>query len=340
MAACPAVRLPPVKRAALSGPVAGALIALSLAGCGASAITRPKSAVDGPVSTTTTTTAALLPGTGRPAITVGDKNTPEQFVLGELYAEALTAQGYSVQVNRNIGPPAVTIQALESGRLDMYPEYIGVWDYVIAHHRGAFRTAAGAYHAGQQWAATRGLALLAPTPFSDTDAIAVTLTYGQQNSLRSIRDLRTVAAGLSLGGPLQFEQSANGLPAIEQVYGFAPAAFTPVDIGSQYASLDSGTIQAADVNTTDGQLASGDYVVLSDPRNVFGWGQAVPVVSSKVLAAEGPTFGATINSVSALLTTSVIRWLNGQVQVAHRDPASVARQFLQTHGLILPGSPS
>ena len=339
MAARPAVRLPPVKRAALAGPVAGAVLALCIAGCG-SAITRPKSAVDGPVSTTTTSSTTPLPGTGKPPITVGDKNYPEQFVLGELYAEALTAQGYSVQVNRNIGPPAVTIQALVSGRLDMYPEYIGVWDYVIAHHRGALQTAADAYRAGQQWASERGLTLLDPTPFSDTDAIAVTLAYAQQNGLRSIRDLRTVGANLSLGGPLQFEQSGNGLPAIEQAYGFAPAAFTPLDIGSQYANLDNGTIQAADVNSTDGQLSSGDYVVLSDPRNVFGWGQAVPIVSAKVLAAEGPTFGATINTVTALLTTSVIRWLNGQVEVAHRDPAAVARQFLQTHGLILPGSPS
>jgi glycine betaine/choline ABC-type transport system substrate-binding protein len=130
------------------------------------------------------------------------------------------------------------------------------------------------------------------------------------------------------------------LPAIEQVYGFAPAAFTPLDIGSQYVNLDNGTIQAADVSSTDGQLASGDYVVLSDPRNVFGWGKAVPVVSAKVLAAEGPAFGATIDSVTALLTMSVMRWLNGQVNVAHRDPAAVARQFLLTHGLVLPGGPS
>jgi osmoprotectant transport system substrate-binding protein len=297
-------------------------------------MTKSKAATDGPVSTTTTTTTTPLPGTGKPQLIIGDKNFTEQFVLGELYAEALGAQGYSVQLNSNIGTTSVTLAALADGQLDMYPEYLGAWDYVIAHHRGAFRTAAAAYEAGQEYAATRNLTLLNPTPFSDTDAIAVTVAYAEQHHLRSIGDLRGVAAGLAFGGPPQFEQSNPGLPSVEQVYGFAPAGYTPLDIGAQYTELDDGSIQAADVDTTDGQLASGDYTVLRDPRNVFGWGQAVPVVSTKVLAEEGPEFAETINNVDALLSLSAIRWLNAEVDVAHRDPASVAREFLETHGLI------
>ena len=70
------------------------------------------------------TQAPVLPGTGKPPVTIGDKNFTEQFLLGELYAEALSAQGYTVQLNRNIGPTEVTLQALYSGRLDMYPEYL------------------------------------------------------------------------------------------------------------------------------------------------------------------------------------------------------------------------
>jgi osmoprotectant transport system substrate-binding protein len=304
-------------------------------------MTKSESATDGPVTTTTTTsTTTSLPGTGKPELVIGDKNYTEQFVLGELYAEALTAQGYSVQLNSNIGPTSVTLAALGDGQLDMYPEYLGYWDYDIAHHRGGFRTAAKAFIAAQPYAAHHGLTLLNPTPFSDTPAIAVTLAYGHQNHLRSIGDLRRVASKLVFGGPPQFEQSNPGLPALEHLYGFAPAAYTPLDIGAQYTGLDNDSIQAADVNTTDGQLSSGDYTLLRDPRNVFGWGQAVPVVSTKVLDEMGPVFAATINKVDALLTLTNIRWLNSGVDIAHRDPASVARQFLQTHGLIPPGSPS
>jgi osmoprotectant transport system substrate-binding protein len=330
------VPVPPAHRAAIAGLMTGALAALAIAGCGETAA-KPKAATDGPPPTTTTTTTATLPGTNKPPVSIGDKNFTEQFVLGQLYAEALSAQGYSVQVNSNIGPDSVTVPALENGRLSMYPEYVGAWDYLVAHHHGALHNAAAALAAGRMYAAKHGLELLEPTPFSDTPGIAVTLAYANANSLRSIGDLRTVASSLTVGGPPQFEQSNNGLPAAEQAYGIAPAAFTPLDIGAQYASLDDGSIQAAYVNTTDGELSSGLYVLLADPLHAFGWGQVVPVVPTKVLNAEGPDFAATIDEVDSLLTTSAIRWLNGQVDVAHRDPASVARQFLEAHGVIPPG---
>jgi osmoprotectant transport system permease protein len=234
----------------------------------------------------------------------------------------------------------VTLAALKDGQLDMYPEYLGYWDYDIAHHHGGFHSAAQAYLAAQRYAGNHGLTLLDPTPFSDTPAIAVTLAYAQQHDLRSIGDLRRVASKLMFGGPPQFEQSNPGLPSLENVYGFAPAGYTALDIGAQYPGLDADSIQAADVNTTDGPLSSGDYRLLRDPRNVFGWGQAVPVVSTKVLDEMGPDFATTINKVDALLTLTNIRWLNSEVDIAHRDPASVAREFLQTHGMIRPGSPS
>jgi osmoprotectant transport system substrate-binding protein len=331
----PPVRTP-LTRAAVITPVIGVLLALLIAGCGgaASGSTLATSAA----ATSTTTATAALPGVGKPPVIIGDKNFTEQFVLGELYAEALTAQGYTVQVNQDIGPVEVAIAALTTGRLAMYPEYLGEWDYVVAHHHGGFRSAAAALLAGRRYATSRGLALLDPTPFSDTNAIAVTLAYAEQHRLRTIADLRNVATNLVMGGPLQFKEGRNYLPLVEQVYGFAPSSYQSLDIGSQYPNLADGAIQAADVNTTDGELASGNYVLLADPRNVFGWGQAVPVVTEKVLQAEGPAFAATINDVTALLTTNVMRWLNGQVDSAHRDPATVAREFLETHGVIPPGS--
>jgi osmoprotectant transport system substrate-binding protein len=327
----------PLNRVAIMVPIIGVLSALLISGCGGAA-SGSTPATSATANTATTTTTSPLPGVGKPAVIIGDKNFTEQFLLGELYAEALTAQGYTVQLNQDIGPVEVTMAALTSGRLAMYPEYLGVWDYVVAHHHGGFRSAAQALLAGRRYATTRGLALLDPTPFSDTSGIAVTLAYAQQHRLRTIADLRKVATSLVMGGPPQFKDGRNYLPLAERVYAFAPASYQSLDIGSQYPSLAAGAIQAAAVNTTDGELASGDYVLLGDPRDVFGWGQAVPVVPTKVLAAEGPAFAATINDVSALLTTNVMRWLNGQVDTAHRDPAGVAREFLETHGVIPPGS--
>jgi osmoprotectant transport system substrate-binding protein len=311
-----------------------ALLAAVVSACGGSGRDAPAASTAPPTSSTTG--AAALPGTGKPQVTIGDKNFTEQFVLGELYRQALEAQGYSVELNPNIGPTEVTIPALESGRLDMYPEYLGTWDRQVAGESRSFRSARAAYRAGQRYATAHGLQLLHPTPFSDTDAIGVTRSYAATHGLSSLDDLRRVAATMTLGAPPQFQQSPTGLPAIEFAYGFVPATFKALTVGGQYQALDRGTVQAADVNTTDGQLVGGQYTLLSDPRKAFGWGNVVPVVASKVLLAEGPAFAATIDRVSALLTTSVMRRLNAAVDVSNQDPALVAKQFLQAHGLVPP----
>ena len=338
----------------LVAPAAAVLLAAGLSACGSSrheanaqppaalssttkvAATGTSAADQSTTTSTTSTSTTTLPGSGRPQFTIGDKNFTEQFVLGELYRQALEAQGYSVVLNRNIGPTEVTIPALESGRLDMYPEYIGTWNSQIAGDKRPFRTLLSAYRAGQQYALAHNLELLNPTPFSDTPAIAVTRPYAVANDLSSLIDLRRVATVLTVGAPPQVQHNAAGLPAVEQAYGFYPAAFKSLDVGGQYQALDHGTVQAAAVTTTDGQLAGDGYMLLRDTRRVFGWGDVVPVVSAKTLAAEGPEFRATIDRVSALLTTAVMRRLNAAVDVSGQDPAVVAKQFLQEHGLLTP----
>jgi osmoprotectant transport system substrate-binding protein len=318
--------------------LAAALAVLGLTGCGAKSADGSPSSSQTPSSSTTST----LPGTGKPPVTIGDKNFTEQFILGELYSLALTAQGYSVILNQNIGPTEVTMRALQSGRLDMYPEYLDVgwqssgapWNATGLGGQQHFSSERSAYGAAQKYAHALGLELLAPTPFSDTSAVAVSFNYSAQNGLSRIGDLRALSATLTFGGPAQFQQSLDGLPAIERAYGVVPTAYKSLGVGGQYQALDQGAVQAADVNTTDGQLVSGNYTLLADPRHVFGWGNAAPVVATKVLQAEGPAFSSTINRVSSLLTTSVMRQLNAAVDVSGQDPKMVAQQFLASHGLL------
>jgi osmoprotectant transport system substrate-binding protein len=317
-------------RAARIHAAAAAALALSLGACG----------TDKPVAGSAPRTAAsrgtdrVLAGAGRPLVTIGDKNFTEQFILGELYGQALREQGYEVVLNRDIGPTEVSVQALDSGRLSMYPEYLGTWNAGVAGYKRTFRTPRAALQAARRYAHAHALELLDPTPFSDTGAIAVTVSYASEHGLQTIRDLRKVAPDLTLGAAPQFQQSPTGLPALEQAYGFVPAAFTPLAIGGQYQALDQGIVQAADVNSTDGQLRSGNYTLLRDPARAFGWGQAVPVVPDKVLLSEGPAFAATINRVSSLLTLSAVRELNAAVDVYNQDPVLVAREFLQAHGIV------
>lgn len=313
-----------------------AALAVLAAGCGGSGShTTPASTATS--TTQSTTTPGQLPGSDRPAVTVGDKNTPEQFVLGELYEQALAARGFSVSLNRNIGPTGVTIRALRQGSLALYPEYINVWNQSIARDGSMFKSAGAAYQAGQRYALAHGFELLKPTPFGNTPAIVVTDYFARTHGLKQIGDLGPFLSALTLGGPPQFK--STGLEALERVYNLPPPVYKVLPVGGQYDALATGGVQAAEVNLTDGSLATGDYRVLRDPKRVLGWGNVVPVVTQKVLTAEGPEFVATINAVSALLTLSTMRELNEQVD-QHVDPAAVATQFLVTHGLIPPAQGS
>jgi len=289
-------------------------------------------------TTTSSTSSADLPGTGKPTVTIGDKNYTEQFILGQLYLQALKAQGYTVNINQNIGPTEVTLQALKSGSLAMYPEYLYVLNSSVAHSHHGHATAQDAYAAAQQYVTAHGLELLNMTPFSDTFGIAVTDAYGAAHRLRTLSDLRRVAASLSIGGEAQLQQAPLGLPRLQSVYGVKPASFKAIAALDQYGDLDDGKVQAAYVNTTDPELATGDYRVLGDPKRIFGYGNVVPVVSQSALAAEGPAFAETIDRVDALLTTQTMRQLNLLASIGGQSPSDVAAQFLQTHGLIPPPS--
>src|SRR5579884_3828226 len=311
----------PLRSAVLTRLATSAVVALALSGCGSA------HRASHPLGT------LRLPGTGKPMVTIGDKNFTEQFILGELYYYALRAQGYSVELNQNIGPLEVTMQDLKSGQLAMYPEYLNVWVSQVAHQTGPFASRQAAYQAGQAYATTHGLRLLDTTPFSDTNAVGVTFDYAVQHSLTTVWDLRRVEHELTLGGPPQFQQETHGLPAVESAYGLTPRTYKPLEIGGQYQALDSGQVKAAVVSTTDAQLSTGNYTLLGDPQGVFPWGNAVPVVSAKALEEEGPAFATTINEVSALLTTPVIRALNAEVDLSGQDPATVATRFLAENGI-------
>jgi osmoprotectant transport system substrate-binding protein len=313
-----------------------ALAALTVTACSSSGSSSTPQPAGAP-STSTSTTPATDPGKGRPAIVIGDKNYTEQFLLGELYSEALVGQGFSVSLDQNIGINQSRMKQLQSGEITMYPEYLNVWNGVFAGSYRHFRTLRAAYRAASTFARSQNLALLNATPFSDTSGIATTVNFAQQNGLHEVSDLATVAGTLTVGGPPQLEQDPfTGLPVLEKIYKLLPSevAYKSLEIGNQYKALDQGTVQAAYVNTTDGEFTTGNYALLADPGKVFGIGNVVPVVSAKMLAEEGPAFAQTINKVTALLTLPVIRELNAQVDLAGETPAGVASRFLADHGLI------
>jgi osmoprotectant transport system substrate-binding protein len=279
------------------------------------------------------TQAAAQPGKGKPPVTLGTKNFTEQFVLGQLYKQALEARGFTVALKQNIGSTEIADKALRSGQIDLYPEYIGIFNTAVAGDAKAYPTVQAAFAAGQAYAARHGYELLPLTSFTDIDALAVLPEYARAHRLTSVGDLVSIRS-VKLGAPPEFRQRQTGLVGMARVYGVRDVAFAPLTIGLQYQALDDGKIDVADVFTTDGQLQSGRYVLLKDPKNVFGFQNVTPVVSTKVLSAEGPAFAATLNAVSRNLTTRAMQQMNAAVAIDKKSPADVAQQFLRANGLV------
>ena len=267
-------------------------------------------------------------------LTVGTKNFTEEFILGELYKQALAAKGYKVRLQKNIGPTEVVDKELTSGAIDAYPEYLGVSLSVAAREEEVPASAAETYRLAKQFYAQRGQVLSEQTPFENVDAIATTQFFAQRRGLLSLSDLRRLPS-FTLGARPEFADRVQGLKGLQEVYGLTNAEFKPVAIGAQYRALDAGDVDAANVFTTDGRLATGDYKLLEDPKHLFGFQHVALVIDEdKLERLGGERFMGIINAVNRRLTTSAMMEMNGAVDVDGQNEALVAERFLTEVGLL------
>jgi osmoprotectant transport system substrate-binding protein len=302
-----------------------AALSVGLAACGSSSSSSSS-------SSSTSSSAGGQPGAGKPAVTIGDKNFPEENILGQLYAQALQAKGYKVNLKSEIGSSEIIYKALTSGKIDMYPEYTGVFLSAVAQQTKLPTSAAEAYKQAKAFAETKGYTMLAYTPFFDSDALGVLPSYAEKNKVKSIEDLKPLGKKVTLGAAPEFATRFEGLLGLKKEYGVNPT-FKPIAIELAYKALESGQVDTQDVFTTDGQLLGGKFKLLEDPKHVFGFQNVAPIVKKGVLAAEGPAFEETVDKVSKLLTIGAIQQMNKAVSIDKQSAASVATQFLKANGL-------
>jgi osmoprotectant transport system substrate-binding protein len=278
--------------------------------------------------------AASQPGEGKPAVTLGTKDFPEEFILGELYKQALEAQGYTVNLKKNIGSTEIIDKSLTSEEIDGYPEYLGVSLAVSFRKDIVPKSAEQTYNMAKQLYEERGQVISRQTPFFDVDAIATTKEFADQNGLKTVADLKKLDS-FTVGARPEFRNRFQGLKGMRSEYGLTNAQFRQLALGIQYQALDSGDVDSANVFSTDAQLASGKYTVLEDPKGVFGYQHVAMVMNrDKYEALGGPEFFAVIDGVSELLTNEAMITMNKAVVLDKQDEAEVARSFLEANGLL------
>jgi osmoprotectant transport system substrate-binding protein len=273
------------------------------------------------------------PGKGKPPVILGAKNFTEEFILGQLYKQALEAKGYKVTLKNNIGSSEIIDKAITSGKVNAYPEYTGVIAQELTHSNDQAKSAQATYDKAKKFEEGRGLTILDKSPGFDADVNVVKPAYAKKYGLKSTADLKKVGK-FKFGAPPENRTRYQGIVGMRKVYGLNNAVFTPLAIGLRYQALDSGKIDVAAGFTTEGQLADkSKYISLTDPKGVFGYQNIVIVADKKQLAKWGPGFEQTTNAVTSKLSNEALQKMNGAVDLDKQKPADVAKKFLSANGL-------
>jgi glycine betaine/choline ABC-type transport system substrate-binding protein len=273
----------------------------------------------------------------KPTITIGSKNFTEEFILGEIYAQALQAAGYKIKKQLNLGSEQIAYKALRGGQVDAYPEYTGtaLTSFFAVPTQSVPHEARRAWQEAKSKFAAVGLTALAPTPFTDSQGFAMTQAGARKaGNPKTLSDLRTKAPSLVLAGPPECRQRLDCALGLEKVYGLHFKRFIPVDPAKRHEVLLRGQADVSVVFTTDGQIKADKLVLLADDKKLLPPYNAALIVRDRTMKAAGPDFAKVVQEVQKGLTTPVMQELNSRVDLDKQSPAQVATEYLRESGYV------
>ena len=272
------------------------------------------------------------------AISIGSFNFGESEILANMYKGVLEKAGFTVTLKAKLGNREVVEPALESGQVDLVPEYIGTsLEFLLKKANKTAGQASG--DANATWDKlkteykTKKITALNFSPAADQNAFVVTKATADKDNLKKTSDLAPLASGFVLGGPSECPTRPFCQPGLEATYGLKFKSFASLDAGGPLtkSALDSGAIQVGLLFSSDGSIAAKGYVVLEDDKHLQTADNTVPVIRDDKVSDKATK---ALNKVSAALTSDKLAALNKQVDVDKADPAEVATTFLKDNKLI------
>lgn len=267
-------------------------------------------------------------------VVVGSANFPENELLMQMYAQAMEAKGVDVQTQPNIGAREIYMEAFMSGDIDLLPEYNGaLLAYLMPEGIPEGITSPEDVYEQLQEVLPEGSQTLPQSAAEDKDTLTVTQETADTYDLSSIADLEPVADELVVGAGPEWRNRYQGLIGLKDLYGVEFKEFKPLDAGGPLtvAALESGSIDVANIFSTDSSITTNGWVVLDDPENLYLSENIVPLIRSEALT---PEVEEALNGVSEALTTENLTEALARVQVDKDDPVTVAADFLAEHGLV------
>lgn len=269
------------------------------------------------------------------SLTVGSKEFTESVVLGQITIAALQAAGAEVADQTGLTGTDTVRAALQSGDIDMYWEYTGTgWVNILGNTTDDLPD--DLFAAVSEADAANGVAWLEPAPFEDTYRIATSAELAEQEGLETTSDAAEFVAANPDQGSIcaasEFLNRDDGLPGLQDAYGFAFTDVVELDLGLIYTQVGD-TCAFGEVFSTDARIVSNDLVVLEDDRDFFVPYNGALTVRQEVLD-EHPAIAEIMAPIAELLTDETITELNSQVDNGGEQYADVAQEFLRENGFI------
>ncbi len=269
------------------------------------------------------------------SMTVGSANFPESVLLAEIYAGALETAGADVTVTANIGSREVYFPAIETGEIDLLPEYTNSLLSFILRQDDPEATP-DATNVDEQLAALEealpdNLTVLTPSTAEDKDVIVCNQDTIDEHDISDLSGLGEVSGEITLGGPPEFaERSPFGIPGLEQFYGAQFAEFVPLEIGPPIVdALNAGAIDCGNLFSTDAAITENDFTTLEDDKNIVPAEAVLPLINAELAT---PEVTAVLDDVNGALDTEGLTELNFEVQAEGLAESEVAARWLEDNG--------
>ena len=270
-------------------------------------------------------------GESRGSVTVGSDAFPEAQIVGEMYALVLEREGFEVERQLDIDTREVRLPAMESGDVDVAPEYVASLLSVVDPEADLSGDVDETAALLEEPLSEMNLEILEPSDAVDTNAFVVTQETADEFDLSAVSDLEPVAGDMVLGAPAECPDRPFCIPGLKETYNVEFADFRALEYGAATVqALSSGAIDVALLFSTDALIESEGLVLLEDDEGLQSADNIVPLVHSDV----ADDVADALNEVSAALTTENITALNKAVAIDAEDSADVARQFLEDEGLL------
>ena len=257
----------------------------------------------------------------------------ENQLVAEMYTQVLERAGYSVERQFDLRSREISQNALESGQIDLKPEYLSSLLLFLDPNAKASDDPAGVARQDGELLQPKGITVLTPSPAHDTNEFVANAKTAQRFDLTTVSSLASVAGQLTFGGPPECAQRPLCLPGLNKVYGILFGDFQALDVGGPQtiAALKADDVQIGLLFSTDPSIRKNGFVPLVDDKHLQNAENITPVIRSDKLNDE---VRGLLDAVSARLSTENVTELVGKVVIDGQSVAAVSREFLAGNGLL------